>query len=251
MIQSLRTIRWGIPVLMGVLALIPAAVSPNEPGGIARKQDAPAQSTTTQPANPQTPASQPVLDTMADPTPQPSDAAARQRLISGLIGSKHDFRGLNAEIRDVCLPCHTPHKVSGPPPRFDRRSPTLQPLNPYIDSSVDVHLSGWSLLCLGCHDGVTAQDIYSSAHAVRVVEQLANSRLSARGVRGHPVGTRYPRASQEEYATRAAVEAAGLPLPGGRMQCATCHDAHNTNNHAGMLRVSNEGSRLCLICHRL
>jgi predicted CXXCH cytochrome family protein len=216
-----------------VLALIPAAASLSESGG--------------KEGNRETPASQPAA---AAPLPS-SDAATHQHLVSGLIGSKHDFRGINAEVRDVCLPCHTPHKVSGPPPQFDRRSPTLQPLNPYIAPTVDVHLSGWSLLCLGCHDGVTAQDIYSSAHAVNVVEQLANSRLGARGVRGHPVGTRYPRASQEKYATQAAVEAAGLPLPDGRIQCATCHDAHNTDNHAGMLRVSNDGSRLCLICHRL
>jgi predicted CXXCH cytochrome family protein len=113
-----------------------------------------------------------------------------------------------------------------------------------------VELTGWSLLCLGCHDGVTATDVYASAHAVTLTGQLANSRLGSTGLRGHPVGIRYP-VAQEGYHTRAAVEARGLSLPQGRIQCTTCHDAHNTHHHSGMLRISNSRSRLCLTCHRL
>ncbi len=169
-------------------------------------------------------------------------------LISGLIGSKHDFTQAGEVGRDLCLPCHTPHLVSPPAPRLDRRPTTTQPLRPY--ESPDVVLTGWSLLCLGCHDGVAAQDVYSSAHAVTVADQLANSRLGTRGLRSHPVGVRYP-PDAPGYHSRAAVESTGLLLPDGRIQCTTCHDAHNTLAHTGLLRVSNERSRLCLTCHRL
>lgn len=34
-----------------------------------------------------------------------------------------------------------------------------------------------------------------------------------------------------------------------KVECATCHDPHNDNE--SFLRVSNEGSRLCLSCHNL
>lgn len=174
-------------------------------------------------------------------------SAAREQLVSGLVGSKHDFSQEGKSGRDLCLPCHTPHLVGAPPPRLDRRVATTQPLRPF--QSIDVELTGWSLLCLGCHDGVTAPDVYSSPHAVTVAGQLGNSRLGTRGLRSHPVGVRYPRPG-EDYNPAAAVEAAGLLLPDGRIQCTTCHNAHNTQRHPGMTRISNEGSRLCLTCHR-
>jgi predicted CXXCH cytochrome family protein len=40
-------------------------------------------------------------------------------------------------------------------------------------------------------------------------------------------------------------------LPGGRIQCVTCHDPHNSGRHEGMLVKSNRRSRLCLSCHRI
>ncbi|MFH1747230.1 MAG: cytochrome c3 family protein [Planctomycetota bacterium] len=177
----------------------------------------------------------------------PANLAAREHLISGLIGSKHDFTRIDEDGRGLCLPCHTPHLVAAPVPRLDRRSTTPQPLRPY--QGISVELTGWSLLCLGCHDGITAPDVYSSAHAVTITDQLANSHLGTVGLRSHPVGIKYPLAA-EDYHPRAAVEAGGLILPDGRIQCTTCHDAHNTHRHQGMLRISNEHSRVCLTCHR-
>lgn len=180
---------------------------------------------------------------------QPSaDEARREVMMSGLRGSKHDFT-LNGTLgRDLCLPCHTPHLVSPPAPALDKRSEALTPMRPY--RGPDIELTSWSLVCLGCHDGVTAPDVYTSSHAVQIVGQLANSRLGATSLKSHPVGTKYP-AFGGDYASRDAVEAAGLPLPDGRIQCTTCHDAHNTHRHPGMLRVSDDRSRMCLTCHRL
>ena len=185
-------------------------------------------------------------------TSQPSVATAaelgaREQMISGLIGSKHDFTRNDDSGHDLCLPCHTPHLVAAPLPRLDRRPTTTQPLQPY--QGIDIELTGWSLLCLGCHDGVTAPSVYSSVHAVTVTDQLANSRLGTTDMRSHPVGIKYPLAA-EGYHPRAAVEAGGLALPDGRIQCTTCHDAHNTHRHRGMLRLSNERNRVCLTCHR-
>ena len=190
--------------------------------------------------------------TSAATTSQPAsaesvDPAAREHLISGLIGSKHDFTREGESGRDLCLPCHTPHVLTAPMPGCDCRATTTQPLRPY--QGRDVKLTGWSLLCLGCHDGIAAPDVYSSAHAFTITDQLASSRLGTTALRSHPVGIKYPLAS-EDYHSRAAVEAGGLLLPDGRVQCTTCHDAHNTHRYPGRLKISNERSRMCLTCHR-
>lgn len=184
----------------------------------------------------------------ATPESETSQPAIRAGLVSGLIGSKHDFTQEGQVGRNLCLPCHVPHLMAAPPPLYDRRTTTTQPLRPY--QALNIELSNWSLLCLGCHDGVTAPDVYSRAHATYAGGQLANSRLGTTGLRSHPIGVQYP-TLDDKYQPPAAVEAAGLKLPNGRIQCTTCHDAHNTNRHDHMLMISDERSRMCLTCHRL
>jgi predicted CXXCH cytochrome family protein len=179
------------------------------------------------------------------------DAAAenvRKQMLRGLIGSKHDFARDDESGRDVCATCHTPHLGGVPTPRLDSRVGAPQLLRPY--EGIEVELDGWSLLCLGCHDGTTAPDVYTSSHATTISSQLGNSRLGTRGLRSHPVGVKYA-PKDERYNPRAAVEAAGLKLPNGRIECTTCHDPHNTHGYPGMLKASNHRSRLCLTCHRL
>ena len=171
---------------------------------------------------------------------------ASEQALSGLTGSKHDF---SEDGRDLCATCHTPHLTAAPEPRLDRRVRIAQPLRPY--HGIATELDGWSLLCLGCHDGTSAPDVYTSAHATTLASQFGNSRLGTTGLRSHPVGVKYPAPSVEGYHPLAAVEAAGLELPDGFIQCTTCHDAHNTHRHPGMLQSSNKRSRLCLTCHRL
>lgn len=197
----------------------------------------------TAPENPPAPTTQPVT---TQPAPVETGDVVRANLASGLAGSKHDFRHLGQGVRDLCLPCHTPHLVAPPVPRLDQREARENLLRPY--QSVGVTLDGWSLLCLGCHDGVTAQDVYTSAHAITLTGQLGNSTLGTKGLRSHPVGVRYP-VNDEEYRAPAEVVAAGLPLPEGRVQCGTCHDAHNTRGYDGMLQISNARSGMCLTCH--
>ena len=81
-------------------------------------------------------------------------------------------------------------------------------------------------------------------------ELVGDGRLGTRGLRSHPVGVAYPN-NDPRYHPLAAVENAGLLMPDGRIQCGTCHDAHNTDRHPAMLKISNERSRMCLTCHRI
>lgn len=182
------------------------------------------------------------------PTSQPAaDRDKPSRILSGLIGSKHDFSGSELRARDLCLPCHVPHLPAGAAPRYDARIAATQPLRTY--ESLGVELDSASILCLSCHNGVVAPDVYTSSHATAFANQLG---ASQRGLlRGHPVGIPYPTAEPKLHPAAAVTADGRLKLPGGRVQCTTCHDPHNTGRHARMLVKSNERSRLCLSCHRL
>ena len=35
----------------------------------------------------------------------------------------------------------------------------------------------------------------------------------------------------------------------GKVECASCHEPHNNGPTVKMLRISNTGSQLCLVCH--
>ena len=39
-----------------------------------------------------------------------------------------------------------------------------------------------------------------------------------------------------------------VPLFGGKVQCASCHDPHNNTNEP-FLTKTNDGSQLCFTCH--
>lgn len=179
-----------------------------------------------------------------------SDGRSEERLSSGIIGSKHDFTESGAVARDLCLPCHTPHVAaenaalrSGRPAR-SRSGPSA--------GTKEISLDSASLLCLSCHDGVIASDVYGGAHAMVWSDRSASGatpgmmRLSS-----HPVGIRYPEGTAGYHGAGVVTQDGRLKLPEGRIQCTTCHDPHNTGRHAGMLNKSNARSALCLTCHDL
>lgn len=171
-----------------------------------------------------------------------------RRVVSGLIGSKHDFSTDPRHPRDMCLPCHTPHLPVPAQPLPAEPKAAAQGIPPYTAAGVD--LSGGSLLCLSCHDGLIAPDVFTSSHSTRLASQLGASQLGYGGLRGHPVGVLYP-VSDPNFRAAAGVTADGkIKLPDGRIQCTSCHDPHNTDRHPRLLVKSNRRSALCLSCHR-
>ncbi len=99
--------------------------------------------------------------------------------------------------------------------------PTSRPELPHVSTGP---------MCLSCHGG-----------------QVVDSRRRVWVEHGHRTGVTPPPTMKV---------AAGLPLPGGEIQCRTCHAAH-TRGGAGesfadavFLRVGNTPSDLCLNCHR-
>lgn len=178
-----------------------------------------------------------------------SIAAPDARWARGLIGSAHDFRQADGAALDLCTPCHTPHVSLGKAPLLDRRPQVYQAARSYEARGVELDAS--SLLCLSCHDGITARDVYSYAHAVRGPGKLGGSWIGTGSLTSHPIGARYP-LTEPTYHDAASVTASGrIKLPDGRVQCISCHDPHNSHRVEGMLVDRNDASRLCLACHRL
>lgn len=190
----------------------------------------------------------------SSPTSAPSatsgEEVAFKPFSAGLVGSKHDFTDSGRVPRDLCLPCHTPHITAGQAPLRGGQRTTTQPAPTAL--GYQVSLSPASLLCLSCHDGIIAPDVYGGSHAM-VWSDRAGGGVQPGLMRltSHPVGIAYPD-NNPKYNPATAVTTDGrLKLPGGRVQCTTCHDPHNSERHAGLLTKSNARSALCLTCHKL
>ncbi len=210
---------------------------------------------------------------------------------AGIAGSKHDLSstGINGNVdatnalrvsnNEICVYCHTPHNandaVSDAP--LWNKDLTTQTFTPYDSTTLDAtmgtggdEVTGVSLLCLSCHDGVTALDAYgattrdvfqgngndvlgSAAGDVDWSGSLAN--LGTDLARTHPVSFVYQSAITNGdlgLNARADGNAVDNLLFGGtgdrKVECASCHDVHDDTN-APFLVMSNASSTLCLVCH--
>jgi hypothetical protein len=129
-------------------------------------------------------------------------------------------------------------------------------------------LSGVSLLCMSCHDGVVGMNAYSvvtgstlGAGNNTVVRAITSSAGFAGDMNNHhPMGFNYDAvqaldneiAASSTLMVRNSTVTISSLLDGGRMECVTCHDVHNTANRAGAERflwTSNNRSNFCLTCH--
>lgn len=186
--------------------------------------------------------------------PQDSQPAAADEsmdpLAHGIVGSKHDFSDGGRVPRDLCLPCHRPHITAAQAPLLVERAAAVKPSAAYGTPAGELDAS--SLVCLSCHDGTVARDVYAGTHAMSWSE-LASAGLAPGQTRltNHPIGIRYPVGDRQFQSPEAVTADLRIKLPDGRIQCISCHDPHNTQRHPGMLVMSNNRSRLCLACHRL
>jgi hypothetical protein len=184
-----------------------------------------------------------------------------------IVGSKHDFSGLNSEQR-ICIFCHTPHDADTSvidAPLWNHQVTNRSYLlydSPTLDARVD-QPTGGSKLCLSCHDGSVAVDSYGGrsgtifmlppAAVAGDIDELSND---------HPISFTYDDAlaSQDGGLFAPTSTASGLGgtisqnmLFNDRLECSSCHDVHNgpaaaaVNDH--LLVITQVQSRLCLTCH--
>lgn len=246
---------------------------------------------------------------------------------NGIVNSSHDLSGMgtsaaamtaagfitsaggSAESQSrICVFCHHPHNsmaessmTGGYSPLWNREmsTKTFAAYNnggfnnstdtPHALQAVSSGLSGVSLLCMSCHDGVVAMNAYSQttgtedgspaivAGAITSTAGFNNRGGASDMSNHHPMGFDYAAVQavdNEIAATTVPMVPTGLTQAGGNfaavttgvaigdlldgtngsgyMECVTCHDVHNTQNAPGAERFlwrSNKGSNFCLTCH--
>ena len=201
--------------------------------------------------------------------------------VHGIIGTAHDLSatGLHhvTQAAEVCVFCHAPHDgqegISQNIPEWNHLTTTVQFVvngGSGIKGTLDSQPTGPSLACLSCHDGTVAmgalhevpngggESDYSHAEGgvSRTTGLMQGANLVGRDLsRVHPISMTYR--DDLNKGLRHPSELVGVRLypsniRGGKVQCASCHDPHNfgaEGRTAPFLRVTKQGSLLCLSCH--
>jgi cytochrome c553 len=189
--------------------------------------------------------------------------------LSSVTGVGNDYYSTNQD--QICIFCHTPHFASATQtPLWNRNDPATT-YETYWSPTIDAYavgdtpdVTGSSLICLSCHDGVTALNslIYEGAVGTPVMNNgdnlITGTANLADGVNGlsndHPVSFSYADAiANGDLGLNPVVGLPGWALDGaGTVQCASCHDVHAYGATADMqpfLNDSKTGSAICLQCH--
>jgi predicted CXXCH cytochrome family protein len=194
--------------------------------------------------------------------------------LAALAGSGHDFTGAawapTGGGGKMCGPCHAPHN---PPnytvaPLWNHNIDTTQAYDPYtsptgtLDATVaNPSATSKSRLCLSCHDGINNLDAFGGGAGTTPMGAVpANVGTDLED--DHPFAFTYdsalatadgalvnPAADGDADPDTVGAAAPYLPLFGGELECATCHDAHGEAGNAHFLRMANNTSQLCLKCH--
>jgi len=229
--------------------------------------------------------------------------SAGANAIQDVVNTPHNLAGTATGGEDnleTCVYCHTPHgsDSTAAVPLWNRKlGDGGQITDVYdstfsatIDGTVDLGTttgSGYSLVCLSCHDGTQGVDVvinipgtdgYNAAGAP--MDGIATTMTAGVALLGtnlqndHPVGIPYAGGGVNFGANAAAgsgtdtafkavtgtvtksfTTLSELPLYKGNegtplayVECASCHDPHEWTNPT-FLRVPNTDSAICTACH--
>jgi hypothetical protein len=203
---------------------------------------------------------------------------------AGIVGSPHDFSSAtwNQRPGELCRTCHVPHDhgrtlavqtgIESSGLLWNHKlSDVVYTLyaSPTLNGAMG-QPTGTAKMCLGCHDGSVALEAMDSkaagGHLTTTYIQAIDAGYRVPGtamtpsLQGtHPISVVYdPVADLGLKATTSLIGTSGTIaslLDGGKVQCATCHDVHDSAGEAvagtHLLRVSNTvtPSGLCLACH--
>jgi len=181
---------------------------------------------------------------------------------AAISGSAHDFRGdtWNVAGTEICNVCHTPHNATAAAgPLWNHATSAVATYTVY-DSTQSSTLNatvgqpqGISKLCLSCHDGTVALENFGAVTTgATLIGSLGtgNFEVGTDLSNDHPISFTYDAALVTADGGGLNAPSATLPLFGiDQLECATCHDVHNKDGNAKLLRVANTGSALCLTCH--
>lgn len=202
-----------------------------------------------------------------------------------ISGSNTAASGLrSSDQTEICIFCHTPHsaikndniplwnKTLSPATTYGSyTSPTFQGgVNGLTGAATEAD-AGVSNLCLSCHDGTLAFNSLANPSNARPTSTFAGTgKMTGTALLGsgatalandHPVNFTYDATLVAADGSLTTPSGLGLntvtntngtvQLYGNKVQCASCHDPHTSADPStkAFLRVSMDGSKLCLVCH--
>jgi predicted CXXCH cytochrome family protein len=200
---------------------------------------------------------------------QPAMQNSKHDLSTGSTGTTYDSTNVNR----ICAFCHTPHQAAGASsqdPLWNHTLSTNATYGTYSSNTLNASITelgaatagsaSASHLCLSCHDGtVGVGSLYRQPTGV--TPDNTGTKLTGSPNIGTSLGDDHP--VNFTYNASLATEDGGLetpdssafvdtanqvPLFGGQMQCASCHDPHNAAI-TDFLVVDNADSALCDKCH--
>lgn len=186
----------------------------------------------------------------------------------------------------ICVFCHTPHNAGAQRPLWNRNQPS-HAFNTYTAANLTntaravTAPGGESLMCLSCHDGVSALNVVhnmpsgtgTATGSATISTTAANLAISSTSLgsnltNDHPISFSYTAAQAETPTKLVPIGTAKLNgvrffgPKGDMLECTSCHDPHvvygtdRKGNSIGgninlrpFLAVRNDGSFLCLSCH--
>jgi predicted CXXCH cytochrome family protein len=182
---------------------------------------------------------------------------------AGTSGTPHDFSDKSWSGNRVCLPCHTPHEAMPAALPLWNHEVTVTTYTLYssptgtLDATVE-QPAGISKLCLSCHDGSVALDSFSGMSGDTYIDPVYQVGGSGSLAQEHPVSFTYdddlasadgelhtPSDTDSGLGSTIAVDM----LFDDKFECASCHDVHDSAGVPKMLRLTADGSILCLTCH--
>ncbi|RMI02871.1 MAG: cytochrome C [Calditrichaeota bacterium] len=180
-----------------------------------------------------------------------------------IVGSGHDFSGEPWNTTgEICVVCHTPHEgdVSVTDAPLWNHEVTTATFTLYSSSTLDATVGqpdGNSKLCLSCHDGTVAVDNFGGQTGGTVFV-TGDALIGTEVNDDHPISFTYDPAlaTADGELNDPTTTPSGLGgtiaedmLFNGELQCASCHDVHNSTGLPHLLIKSNNASALCLTCH--
>ena len=193
-------------------------------------------------------------------------------LVVPAVVTDPEMAGLVEDYGSVCVYCHAPHGGDTDRPLWNRFTPS-GPFRMFEAQImiIDPQPTDNSLSCLSCHDGTVGLDdirdfpaTYSgpgpAATSIQECEDCHRGGDPPGGIdwegvwldtdlrKHHPISFVYDPSRDPDFSSIAEIEAAGLVLYDGKVQCMTCHEPH-TQQFQPFLRLANTQS-LCLTCHR-
>ena len=183
--------------------------------------------------------------------------------LAKISGSAHDLSA-QSYTSEICNVCHTPHNADTTAaglaaPLWDHTITSTSSFTVYSSATLNASMgqpAGVSKLCLSCHDGSVAID--SFAGATGSTNMTGNALVGTDLKNDHPVSFVYNTAlasTDGELFDPSAANSGPTStidadlLFSSKVECASCHDVHNTAGLAKLLAVNNADSALCLTCH--